>query len=55
MVGWGWELVVYTILVAMVRYGQAWHAEFLGSVKQILNRRLSVENRILSMDVKVYE
>ena len=55
MLGCVFEELLYTIHVAMVRYGQTWHAEFLGSVEQILNRRLSVENRILSMDVKVYE
>ena len=42
-----------SIHVAMVGDGQAGHSELLRTVEQILDRGLSVEDGILSMDMKM--
>ena len=49
------EEFLHPVHVAVVRNGEAGHPEFLGPVEQVLDGRLSVEDGILGMDVKVYE
>ena len=41
--------------VAVVGDGQGGHAEFLGPLEKVLDRRLAVEDRVLGMDVQVDE
>jgi len=39
----------------VVRNRKAGHTKLFGSVEQVFDRRLAIKNRILGMDVKVYE
>ena len=55
MLGGELEKLLHTVHVSMVRDGKTGHAEFIGSVKQVLYRCLTVENGILRMYVEVNE
>ena len=49
------EKLFHAVHVAVVRDCKTGHTKLFGSVEQVFDRRLAIKNRILGMDVKVYE
>ena len=51
MFGGKLEKFLHAVHVSMVRDGKTWHAEFIGSVEQVLYRCLTIKNGVLRMYV----
>ena len=51
MLGGELEKFLHAVHVSMVRDGKTWHAEFIGSVEQVLYRCLTIKNGVLRMYV----
>ena len=49
------EKLFHAVHVAVVSDRKTGHTKLFGSVEQVFDRRLAIKNRILGMDVKVYE
>ena len=49
------EELLHPVHIAVVGDGQAGHAHLLGAVEEMLDGTLPIENRVLRVDVQVYE
>ena len=49
------EELLDAVHVAMVRYGKGRHTQFIGPVEEVFYGRLSVQNGVLGVDMKVHK